>query len=439
MSQVFFYGDPQNRKSDQKIFLATPAYNDVSGGYAYSMLALGSELQNKGIEFCAEIYTGNCHVDDSRNRLVRDFLETDCTDLIFLDSDMRFNSTDLLRLIKFNRDVVGGTYPLKQDVESYPIRHLAGKEDLTEDGLYEVEGAPTGFLRIRRDVLQMLSVISSKFPASDDWKDRLQIPLIFERLYQNGTRWGGDYAFCLKWRAIGGRVFIDPCGRFEHFGEFVWRGSYRSYLERASGRAMEYELSAIRNRAETPEDLIEMVEMYGNQSCSAGVEFLTACIHFARDLSGPILECGSGLSTFALAAANPQAEIWSIESDPAWCSAIQVKIDRLGLKNVRIIYAPIKKFDGFDWYDVDVSKFPEFNLVVCDGPPRLTSGGRAGICFLGFKLKENAVLLFDDYDNSMDEIVSYWGGPIHIKGAIKPFAITTFNRADKPTVNPNKP
>ena len=77
-----------------------------------------------------------------------------------------------------------------------------------------------------------------------------------------------------------------------------------------------------------------------------------------------ILECGSGRGTVEL---MKHYTVYSIEHDPHWLN--------LG---ANYIFAPLKKYEGYTWYDVDVLKnLPEYDLLLIDGPTANT--GRYGI------------------------------------------------------------
>lgn len=215
---------PSRRAAGQKVFLAVPTYSGLAAGFSFALFHSADALRDAGIQHELALYSGDCHVDDARNRLVRDFLETDCTDLVFIDADLRWEPDDLVKLLKYDRDVVGSTYPFKADDAGYPVALMGGDAVADKDGLLEVYALPTGFLRIKRHVLQALADQAIKFhPKSDDRSD---FPLIFERQVHNGYRRGGDYAFCNKWRGMGGKIHFAPEFEFEHFGEHSWTGSF---------------------------------------------------------------------------------------------------------------------------------------------------------------------------------------------------------------------
>lgn len=386
-----------HRKSShpRATFLATPCSGNVDPAFTFSLAESCKELTRQGIEVELEIYSENCHVDDGRNRLVRDFLDSDCDQLVFLDSDLRWEPEDLKKLILHQKDVVAGIYPLKQETEGYPVRHLPGDVYADEDGLVEVEGVPTGFLKIRRNVLEELDKGSEHFPSKDDVEGRRMIPIIFERTHSNNTRWGGDYTFCLKWRETGGKIYIDPNFRLEHYGSKCFSGTYMQYMKRKMGLGVEPMLETIRDCNETIQTIIDITEQWGNPTFQASPEFLYMCIKKARESKGDIVECGSGLSTLAMAVSTKHT-VHCLEHNPIWATHIQKEAQRYGISNINIIYAPIRN----KWYGVD--SIPYCDLIVCDGPPRAESDRN--------KLKEHLpngmTVLFDDYEELGDWAVN---------------------------------
>lgn len=233
MSRLFHR--PGDGVAEQRVFLATPAYAGVGAGYAESLFVSAQALAQAGIASELAILSGYCHVDDARNRLVREFLDTSCTDLVFLDADMGWLPESLVALCRYDRDVVAATYPMRSAETHFPVRVLPGPIWSDAEGLIEVEGVPAGFLRIRRRVLERLGAGAPKVcitPGSPD-----DVPVIFERQIHEGVRWGGDYVFCRKWRAAGGKVYVVPDVVLEHTGQQSFSGSLGAVLRVARDAA----------------------------------------------------------------------------------------------------------------------------------------------------------------------------------------------------------
>jgi predicted O-methyltransferase YrrM len=405
----------------QRVFLATPAYSALSAGYAEAIFASSAALSKAGIVAELAILAGDCHVDDARNRLVRDFLNSSCTDLVFLDADLSWQPQDLVKLCQYDRDVVAATYPLKQDDEGFPVRYL-GKEIWSDaDGLIEVDGVPTGFLRIRRSVLEQLAKVSEQYKAKADQNG--DVPLIFERTLSKGSRRGGDYTFCWKWRQLGGRIYLDPEITIDHTGDNTWSGSLGHQLRKDLMGALDAGIKEIRAGIDTPKTYQDMVLAWGNWwSCNATM--LNTIALMARGSMGPILECGSGLSTLVMAAANPRIDVYALEHDEQWHGRVTGEAARLGLTNITVKLAPIE--DG--WYARDAVPDAQFALAVCDGPPRAVSD-RHGLYEFGERLKGAIVVMDDAEDQNMVRGLEAWtkesNRKFQIIGRVRKFAVSS--------------
>lgn len=347
----------------QKVFIAVAAYEGCGAGFTYALFHTGAELERCYIDYELAIYSGNCHVDDSRNRLVRDFLNSDCTDLVFLDADVGWNAPDFVKLLGYDRDVVAGVYPKKHGDDTYPVKFFPGEIWSDSDGLIEVQGVPTGFLRIRRAVLETLAQDAERYNAKND--RAYATACIFERQIHNGSRWGGDYVFCRKWRALGGKIYIDPAMRFEHSGEDTWTGNVGTWLRQRAGIGLKSGLEALTARRETEADYVELYEVWGNRFAAAPLMLATLAT-LARTSKGPILECGSGLSSLVMAAAHPNGSVHALENSPVFAEHLRIEANKHAITNLSIHCRPLK--DG--WYDLREVPNEDWGLVVIDGPPR---------------------------------------------------------------------
>jgi predicted O-methyltransferase YrrM len=413
----------------RRVFLAVPAYGQVPPLFAFSLFKSHTALRDAGFDVELGILTGNCHVDDARNRLVRDFLKSDCEDFVFIDSDMGWQPSDLVRLLSYDRDVVGGTYPLKQNEEGFPVKLIPGEIWSDRDGLIEVDGLPTGFLRIRRNVLQTLFARAQKYKIKGS-DDQEEMALIFERTIVNGGRVSGDYSFCRKWRAIGGKIYLDPDCYMEHVGEKTWSGVYASYLRRKNGLAMSQGLNKVfRNKADA-KTYLEMTLDWGNDPFSAGIELLAWSADVARKAQGPILEAGSGLSSLVMAAANPKITVHCLESSDEWARKLQDAAQKLEIQNLVIHRCPLVN----RWYSAVDVPWKAFDVVVCDGPKRSDGDREILLSEMDKHGCHPKVVLVDDAVTEAEPFKS-WAGKqgyeFKVIGKLRQFAVATRNEMQK--------
>jgi hypothetical protein len=166
---------------------------------------------------------------------------------------------------------------------------------------------------------------------------------------------------------------------------------------------------AVRRVAELPpgerpsrEMLVELQAGWGNEGFAARTDYLEEVAARALETRGHVLECGSGLTSvlLGLLAGRRGFETWSLEHFGEWRERVAAALSRNNVGGVRVCDAPLKSYGGFAWYDPPADEMPrEFGLVVCDGPPGSTEGGRYGLLpVFGARLAAGAVILLDDAD-----------------------------------------
>lgn len=179
------------------------------------------------------------------------------------------------------------------------------------------------------------------------------------------------------------------------------------------------------------DDLLhDLIYGWGNEGWSGQPEYLRACISAALATNGAILECGSGLSTvlLGLAARTSGASVWSLEHLPQWARRVEAALRRHRIRGVRILVAPLVHYDGYDWYAAPLAEMPEqFHLIVCDGPPATTRGGRYGLLpVMRDRLAPGCLILADDADREAEQLMVHrWAHEmscaITLLGAVKPY------------------
>lgn len=146
--------------------------------------------------------------------------------------------------------------------------------------------------------------------------------------------------------------------------------------------------------------LIDLTYGWGNVSWASNPEYLADCIDHALTTPGPILECGSGLSTILLGAVARIGgqTLWALEHQAEWGAKVRRVLRRYKLDCVTLSVTPLKDHGEFCWYDAPLESMPrDFALVVCDGPPGHTKGGRYGLLpIMRPGLRPGCVILLDD-------------------------------------------
>ncbi|HEU0199408.1 MAG TPA: hypothetical protein VFR86_03145 [Burkholderiaceae bacterium] len=183
--------------------------------------------------------------------------------------------------------------------------------------------------------------------------------------------------------------------------------------------------------AELPHALArQLLQGWANETMSPSAEYLQAVWRHAARTPGPILECGSGLTTLVLGvAARAQGRgVWSLEHDRFWARTIRAALQRYGVDGVRVCLAPLRNYGAFSWYDPQCALPADFSLVLCDGPPGTTPGGRYGLMpVLGLNLRRGCVVLLDDATRVGEQaVLAQWQREMRtthtVRGRAKPYA-----------------
>lgn len=181
--------------------------------------------------------------------------------------------------------------------------------------------------------------------------------------------------------------------------------------------------------------LIDLIYGWGNEGWSALDEYLAACIRQVLETNGPTLECGSGLSTILigmLAKKRGQSH-WALEHSPEWAMKVQRMLTRYALDSAVVLCAnPLKDYGSFCWYNPPLESMPSvFEVIICDGPPGGTKGGRYGLApIMKERIKPGCVILLDDAGREQERAVAErWrteiGACVEVNGARKPYITMT--------------
>jgi hypothetical protein len=126
----------QNQKgytlAGHKIFFGIPAYDHkVSLKQAISLMRFAQQAPQHGIDITIGSICGCSVVSRARNLLVQDFLESDATELMFIDADINFQPEDIIRLMAWvteeNIDIAAGIPCARKVEKTYIVK-------LDEDG-----------------------------------------------------------------------------------------------------------------------------------------------------------------------------------------------------------------------------------------------------------------------------------------------------------------
>lgn len=217
------------------IFLATPCYGGQAHAiYMRSLLALRAACAERGVELLMELGGGEALIGRGRAAMMAKFLAGPAQRLLFIDADIGFSPEAVFRLLGTTFDVVAGAYPAKVQTPGQPLRYefepLDEPSPETADGFREVATAGTGFMMISRAAAERLTAAYPSLHARLGDTHQVGVAaaaMVFDSMIDPNT---GHYladhqAFCHRWRALGGQVWVDTRSALEHVGTVVHAGT----------------------------------------------------------------------------------------------------------------------------------------------------------------------------------------------------------------------
>jgi hypothetical protein len=225
-----------------KVLLATPAYGgQVTAAYFQSVLGLLNQAGSRGIQVDVMTLTNESLITRGRNEIVATFLAGDWSDLLWVDADIAFDPEHAFRLLDSPHPVAVTSYAMKGlnweqvaktdgDAEAHKLASVCAVTNAIPDaepveGFVEVLDAGTGFMRIKRQVLETLVAAHPETAYETENADprSRQRWAIFDCIIHEGRYLSEDYTFCRRWQALGGKIMADIASRnLGHQGSYIF-------------------------------------------------------------------------------------------------------------------------------------------------------------------------------------------------------------------------
>lgn len=235
------------------VVVGTPCFGGlVTQDYAMSLIQLSAAAGGAGFDVAIVMLGNDALITRARSAIVAKFLDNpSTTHLLFVDADITFSPEAVIRMLRFDRDFVAGLYPAKiLDWQQMGARFGTSAETPEEAGLayvgdvckgdaLKIENgfatgnyAGTGFQLIKRAVFERMIKAYPEmkyqalhaFPRPQKTSENLYA--LFDCMIDpDGVYLSEDYAFCRRWRASGGDIWLDLSSRLVHTGSYSFRGN----------------------------------------------------------------------------------------------------------------------------------------------------------------------------------------------------------------------
>jgi len=210
------------------LFIGIPAYDGkLNIKTAFALAQLMPKAMSLGVSVILSDLSNCSIITMARNALVHEFLKTDATELLFIDSDVIVSPDDILRLMAQSRDITTGAYPRRaKDQNFFADLYFDANGDLEFDGsLMRVERAPTGFMLIQRHVIEKLVAAHPEWIYEKSPTEKMSA--VFDFAIVDGKYVGEDYLFCDRATQMGFKVYIDVDISLPHVGSNEFTRNFR--------------------------------------------------------------------------------------------------------------------------------------------------------------------------------------------------------------------
>jgi len=236
-------------------------------------------LEKYNIHFTVEFCKNDSLITRARNNLVAKAMnDPDTTHMIFIDNDITWEPMDIIKLLISDKLIVGGVYPLKKynwdklindplnpynsnvvqslikkkkegqlnqhvsDIDylrhnllKYNINLLSAEMKIEKHNLTKVRHLATGFMMIKRQVIEKMSEAFPSTKYNDDVNFLTQDEnkyayALFDCGVEEGHYFSEDWLFCHRWTKMGGDIWIDVSIKLSHQGLENYEGFFLSTL-----------------------------------------------------------------------------------------------------------------------------------------------------------------------------------------------------------------
>jgi len=225
------------------IFFATPCYGGMlTDQYFLSMFRMSQTFMRHGINFRITTLRNESLVTRARNILTAMFMESDCTHLMFIDSDIEFDPDSILRALAYDKPIMAAAYPKKalpvQYAINFKFKDMEKKQVRVENGAVEVLDASTGFFLVKREVVEKMMQAHPELHYRNDSNidpkfNKYCYALFDTWLDPDDNRYlSEDYTFCRRWQKLGGEIWLDPNTKLNHVGSYTFEGDVGKIIGR---------------------------------------------------------------------------------------------------------------------------------------------------------------------------------------------------------------
>ena len=256
---------PVEKLRERKLFVAAPMYGgQCAGMFARSVADLSALCTRYGIPLQFYFLFNESLITRARNYCCDEFMRSECSHMMFIDSDIGFNPQDVIALMALQAndldkyDIIGGPYP-KKCISWEKIKHAVDKgvadddpnvlEKFVGDYVFNPKGNQTsiplnepvevleigtGFMMVSKEAMQKFyDAYKDQYSYRPDhvrtehFDGSREILMYFQAEVDPKTKryLSEDYWFCQKAQEINLKTWFCPWMVLQHVGTYIFGGS----------------------------------------------------------------------------------------------------------------------------------------------------------------------------------------------------------------------
>lgn len=215
------------------VLIALPCYGGmVSDKTAKGLFNLGKELRTHKIDHGLLTMANESLITQGRSKMANFFMNnTKYERILFIDADVGFEPKDVFDLLKYDKDIICGAYPMK----TIPLRYNYNitKPVVEEGELVKIDNVGFGFALIKRRVFESIAQKYGDelkyYPAdnSENYKvsekEHNNSYHYFLEMKRNMNYLPEDFSFFERAKSVGYTAWLNSNIRLPHVGSHVFQ------------------------------------------------------------------------------------------------------------------------------------------------------------------------------------------------------------------------
>ena len=222
----------ESLKKKRRVLIGSPSYDgSINVWYANSLMQTIKLAEKLDIEIVPMWVSFDALIQRARNDTIAIAIDQDFDDLIWIDTDIEWEPEWFFKLLDYPFDVVGGTYPKKGSKEEYVLNMGSYPNVIDSNGLIQVAGLGTGFLKFSRKACRWLwdNSVSYNEPEKGTSHKRW----IFDVVVREADLISEDIWVCRRLIEEGGfSIYLDPTMTCAHVGGKKYKGNFLSWFNK---------------------------------------------------------------------------------------------------------------------------------------------------------------------------------------------------------------